>query len=253
MCNLGREVLTSRKWHGSRVDKRPPVPLQSWAVYQHLWQPSFVCSFRLSCNRLPPLASFRNGTIAPLRSPQSLHSAIKWQYNEYCSSFGGHRTSKMTKTKNVPVVSLGTRYIHVLGIPKSIAQSRDSATIVDAQSRDCAVSLCNLEIGTQFQDSENAQRNLEIAQIPKLRGTYLLDCHINTCTYMAWHGCPTTPPTNPESLGTIPSLKLVVVSGQRGNCLDTPLSSFLCRRMWPTNYFHAYVAHATINDYIIHF
>jgi len=29
----------------------------------------------------------------------------------------------------------------------------------------------NLEIGTQFWDSENAQRNLEIAQIPRLRGT----------------------------------------------------------------------------------
>jgi len=38
-----------------------------------------------------------------------------------------------------------------------------------AQSQD---SLCNLEIGTQFLDSENAQRNLEIAQIPRLRGTY---------------------------------------------------------------------------------
>ena len=33
-----------------------------------------------------------------------------------------------------------------------------------AQSRDCAAILCNLEIGTQFRDSENAQRNLEIAQ-----------------------------------------------------------------------------------------
>jgi len=30
----------------------------------------------------------------------------------------------------------------------------------------------NLEIGAQFPDSKNAQRNLEIAQIPKLRGTY---------------------------------------------------------------------------------
>ena len=32
----------------------------------------------------------------------------------------------------------------------------------------------NLEIGTQSQDSENAQRNLEIAQIPRLRRTYPL-------------------------------------------------------------------------------
>ena len=30
----------------------------------------------------------------------------------------------------------------------------------------------NLEIGTQSQDSENAQRNLEIAQILRLQGTY---------------------------------------------------------------------------------
>ena len=40
-----------------------------------------------------------------------------------------------------------------------------------AQSQDC---LRNLEIGTQFRDSENALRNLEIAQIPKLRGTFIL-------------------------------------------------------------------------------
>ena len=38
-----------------------------------------------------------------------------------------------------------------------------------AQSPDC---LLNLEIGTQSRDSENAQRNLEIAQILRLRGTY---------------------------------------------------------------------------------
>jgi len=29
-----------------------------------------------------------------------------------------------------------------------------------------------LEIGAQFPDSKNVQRNIEIAQIPKLRGTY---------------------------------------------------------------------------------
>ena len=40
------------------------------------------------------------------------------------------------------------------------------------QSQDC---LRNLEIGIcmQFRDSENAQRKLEIAQIPKMRGTYI--------------------------------------------------------------------------------
>jgi len=38
-----------------------------------------------------------------------------------------------------------------------------------AQSEDW---LRNLEVGRQLRDSENAQRNLEIAQIPRLRGTY---------------------------------------------------------------------------------
>ena len=41
-----------------------------------------------------------------------------------------------------------------------------------ARSRDCVNPLRNLEIGAQFSDSKNAQRNLEIAQIPRLRGTY---------------------------------------------------------------------------------
>ena len=52
------------------------------------------------------------------------------------------------------------------------AQSQDQATIV-TQPRDHATIVCNLEIGTQSQDSENAQRNLEIAQILRLRGTQL--------------------------------------------------------------------------------
>jgi len=39
--------------------------------------------------------------------------------------------------------------------------------------------LCNLEIGTQFLDSENAQCNLEIAQIPRLDGTYTSQEHLH--------------------------------------------------------------------------
>ena len=37
--------------------------------------------------------------------------------------------------------------------------------------------LCNLDIGTQSQDSENVQRNLEIVQIRRLRGTYTVVSH----------------------------------------------------------------------------
>ena len=55
---------------------------------------------------------------------------------------------------------------------REVKASRPRLRTSVAQSRDCVSALRNLEIGTQFQDSENAQRNLEIAQIPKLRGTY---------------------------------------------------------------------------------
>ena len=50
-----------------------------------------------------------------------------------------------------------------------IKSDRSCAHIV--RSRDCALVLCNLEIGTQFLDSENVQCNLEITQIPRLHGT----------------------------------------------------------------------------------
>ena len=42
----------------------------------------------------------------------------------------------------------------------AISRLRTSAT----RSQDCTLVPRNLEIGTQFRDSENAQRNLEIAQ-----------------------------------------------------------------------------------------
>jgi len=51
----------------------------------------------------------------------------------------------------------------------AISRLRTGAT----QSRDCVTPVCNLEIGTQFQDSENAQHNLKIAQIPRLHGTFI--------------------------------------------------------------------------------
>ena len=44
-----------------------------------------------------------------------------------------------------------------------------------ARSRDCALVPRNLEIGTQFRDSENVQHGLDIAQIPRLHGTYTLN------------------------------------------------------------------------------
>ena len=41
----------------------------------------------------------------------------------------------------------------------------------------------NFEIGTQFGNWQNAQRNFEIAQIAKKRGTY-------TCSYLTWNKQP---------------------------------------------------------------
>ena len=67
--------------------------------------------------------------------------------------------------------------LYVFSIPSLRTQSRDCAM----QLRSLEIAQCScayLEIGTQFEDSENALRNLEIAHIPKLRGTYIMDSHI---------------------------------------------------------------------------
>jgi len=64
-----------------------------------------------------------------------------------------------------------TRKLHSHNL--EIAQTSYAVSRLAVQSWDW---LCNLEIGTQFLDSENVQRNLKIAQIPKLRGTYAYVC-----------------------------------------------------------------------------
>ena len=60
------------------------------------------------------------------------------------------------------------------------AQFAQSHTIV-AQSRDHPTIVRNLEIGMQSQESENAQCNLEIAQILRLCRTQFLG-NVNQCT-----------------------------------------------------------------------
>ena len=60
------------------------------------------------------------------------------------------------------------RYLESARRCRTISRLRTGAV----QSRDCVNPVRNLEIGTQFRDSETAQRNLEIAQIPRLQGTY---------------------------------------------------------------------------------
>ena len=56
----------------------------------------------------------------------------------------------------------------------SSSQSPDCTSVLHILEivQDLRNFLRNLEIGTQFPDSENAQHNLKIAQIPKLHGTY---------------------------------------------------------------------------------
>ena len=57
--------------------------------------------------------------------------------------------------------------LHNLRLHTIVEPCRDHATIVEP-SRDRTTIVCNIEIA---KDSENAQRNLENAQILRLRGT----------------------------------------------------------------------------------
>ena len=50
--------------------------------------------------------------------------------------------------------------------------SSDALTLLPHNVRKLRKRNLKIEIGMQFRDSENVQRNLEIAQIPRLRGTY---------------------------------------------------------------------------------
>ena len=67
----------------------------------------------------------------------------------------------------------------VQGITISESSQFSSVSELSAISRTCKSIvqtqnwLHNLEIGMQFPDSENAQRTLEIAQIPRMHGTYI--------------------------------------------------------------------------------
>jgi len=72
------------------------------------------------------------------------------------------------ETRRVQLCTLQKlRYLQIAHWCRAISRLRTGAT----QSRDCVNPVRNLEIGSQFRDSENAQRNFEFSQIPRLRGT----------------------------------------------------------------------------------
>ena len=79
------------------------------------------------------------------------------------------RTGKVrrlrTRVTQSPDCAHVLRNLQIAHMCYAISRLRTCVT----QSPDC---LRNLEIRTQSRDSENAQRNLEIAQILRLRGTY---------------------------------------------------------------------------------
>ena len=65
-----------------------------------------------------------------------------------------------------------------------IADTLESLRVAFFESLYMARYICSAQLGicaiSQFQDSKNAQRNLEIAQIPKLRGTYIVLRRVRT-------------------------------------------------------------------------
>ena len=72
-----------------------------------------------------------------------------------------------------------------IDVPAGVAPSLDTQLrklcnllrLCTILSRDHATIVHNLEIGTQSKDSENVQHNLKIAQILRLRTTYIHKTH----------------------------------------------------------------------------
>ena len=82
--------------------------------------------------------------------------------------------SKMTKTKNVPVVSLGTRYIQVhiaRYTKKHCAISRLCNVLRNLEIVQCPYAISRLVRNFRIPRMRSAN---PIAQIPKLHGTYIL-------------------------------------------------------------------------------
>ena len=113
--NLDCERLTSRKWLGSRVDKWPPAPLQSWALYKHLWPPSLACSFRLSSNHPRPLrlVSNRHHCFVTLTSGAPLSN------KKYCSSFVANNKMHGMLHMFPEYVILASHFVHLTVFERS--------------------------------------------------------------------------------------------------------------------------------------
>ena len=103
----------------------------------------------------------------------------KFAYSEKLPSpWSGYGRRETPDLRSAPVQGFTTSAINFLLLISSDVLTRLVCSVRKLRSGKHIVGtpdwLHNLKICMQFQDSENAQRNLEIAQIPRLHGTHTL-------------------------------------------------------------------------------
>ena len=119
-----------------------------------------------------------------LKNPPLL---INTQHYSSRSQYGGRR--RLSRLSSIlrathPQQTLTCRQtgkVEIRRLRMQITRSQDCACVVRT------LEIAQLEIGMQSQDSENAQRNLEIAQILRLRRTYtdsFVMCYIQVFTVL---------------------------------------------------------------------
>ena len=131
--------------------------------------------------------------IFAIRCPRNCHFIAAQRSNNAVLKWGEGGGDDHAKDKSCKRSLAATK----AGILPSSARDHEAtyqpeshATCVRSKhsDQDCAQVLHNLEIGTQFQDSENAQHTLQIAQIPKLRRTYTCACtSVHFCSLQKMH------------------------------------------------------------------
>ena len=186
-------------WHQCAISRSRGTSAQSRdstisiaCTIEHFEFPSYI-KVRDICNKLLQLRCHLQCPACILKPPyQGLLESSKTQRNSL--PLGLDTSAERSQTRGVPPfkASPSLKVLNSLLLVSSDALTRLAHYVRKLHLRDLKISqmyctiprlhkcvaqsqnrLRNLEIGTQFRDSENAQCNLEIAQIPRLHKTYI--------------------------------------------------------------------------------
>ena len=186
-CALGLHNLES-EWHQCAISRLSGTSAQSWdsaisvaCIIEPFKFPSYI-KVRDVRNKLLQLRRHLQCRACILKPPhQGLLGSLPTRRNSPRSGYG---CREIPDQQSAPIQGIAISENSQLSSVSQLGCSHSVSPLCSQTAQDCANVLCNseiaqtycalsrlavhnLKIGAQFQDSENAQRNLEIAQIPR--------------------------------------------------------------------------------------